>query len=345
AVARGARAYLDFVNARGGVHGRTIAYSVVDDGGDPAATLGAVQRLVEQEGVFAVFNSVGTEHSLAVRDYLTAAKVPQLFVASGATTFGRDHKRYPWTIGFRPSYRAEGWIYGRYLARTRPGATVGVLFRNDVDGKELLAGLRRGIAGSRARVVAPQPVEPDAVDVEPQLLRSQAAGADALALFVTSAQAAEAAASASALGWQPPIVLGSGASETGMPAPEGSVSIAYLKSPTDVRWRGDPALRLYRSIMTRYAKGASQRDLRHVYGMAVAYELVRVLKAAGPRPTRGAVLAQTRKLSDASNPFLLPGVVVRTSAADRFPVEQVQLQRWTNGRWQRFGGLWSHHPA
>ena len=152
-VARGANAYFKYVNSRGGVNGRTITYKAVDDGSDPAQAVQATQQLVEQDKVFAIFNSLGTEHNLATRDYLNAAKVPQLFVASGATTFGRDFKQYPWTIGFQPSYRAEGWIYGTYLARTKPGAKVGVLLQNDDFGKDLLAGLRQGIARSKVKVV------------------------------------------------------------------------------------------------------------------------------------------------------------------------------------------------
>ena len=147
-VARGANAYFKYVNSRGGVNGRTIAYKFVDDGYDPARTVQATRQLVEQDKVFAIFNSLGTEHNAAIRDYLNAARVPQLFVASGATTFGRDFKQYPWTIGFQPSYRAEGWIYGKYLARTKPGAKIGVLFQNDDYGKDLMAGRSRG---SRAR--------------------------------------------------------------------------------------------------------------------------------------------------------------------------------------------------
>ena len=159
AVARGANAYFKYVNSRGGVNGRTITYKTVDDAYDPAQTVQATQQLVEQDKVFAIFNSLGTEHNVATRDYLNAARVPQLFVASGATTFGRDYKEYPWTIGFQPSYRAEGWIYGTYLARSKPGAKVGVLFQNDDYGKELLAGLRQGIARSKVKVVATQPFE------------------------------------------------------------------------------------------------------------------------------------------------------------------------------------------
>ncbi len=182
-VARGADAYFKYVNARGGVLGRTISYKVVDDAYNPAQSVQATRQLVEQEKVFAVFNSVGTEQNLAVRDYLNTSKVPQLFVASGATTWGRDYARYPYTIGFQPSYQAEGWVYGKYLARTAPGARVAVLFQNDDYGKDLLNGLKKGIQRSAVKVIAAQPYEATAADVGSQMARLKASGADTLAIF------------------------------------------------------------------------------------------------------------------------------------------------------------------
>ena len=281
----------------------------------------ATRQLVEQDKVFAIFNSLGTEHNVATRDYLNAAKVPQLFVASGATTFGRDYKRYPWTIGFQPSYRAEGWIYGQYLARTKPGAKVGVLFQNDDYGKDLLAGLKQGIGRSKVKVVAAQPFDVTAPDVQSQISQLKASGADVLALFATPRHAIQGYVFANRLGWRPLIVnnavssasnIMTLASEGGSnKAVENSVSIVFLKDPTDAKWRNDAAMKLYRSIMSRYAKGANQKDVYHVYGMAAAYEFVQVLKAAGKNPTRASVMAQTRKLNDPSNPFLLPGMTSR----------------------------------
>ncbi|MEO5575747.1 MAG: ABC transporter substrate-binding protein [Gaiellaceae bacterium] len=354
-VARGAAAYFRYVNARGGVNGRTIRYAFVDDGADPARTEQATRQLVEQDGVFAIFNSLGSEHNLAIRNYLNAAKVPQLFVASGATTFGRDYTTYPSTIGFQPSHRAEGWIYGSYLARARPGGKVGVLFQNDDFGKELLAGLKQGLARSAVRIVAVQPYDVTAPDVQSQISRLKASGADVLALFATPRNAIQSYAFANRLGWRPLIVNNAAssaakvmtlASEGGTNrAVENSVSIVFVKDPTDAKWRSDAAMKLYRSIMSRFAKGANQRDVDHVHGMAVAYQLAKVLKAAGRNPTRASVLAQTRKLNDPSNPFLLPGLTVETSATDRFPIEQALLQRWSEGSWRSFGGLWSSKPA
>jgi len=354
-VARGANAYFKFANARGGVHGRTIVYKIVDDAYNPVQTVQATKQLVEQDKVFAIFNSLGTEHNEAIRPYLNQAKVPHLFVASGATTFGHDYEQYPWTIGFQPSYRAEGWIYGKYLARAKPGAKIGVLLQNDAYGKDLLAGLKQGIARSKVRVVAAEPYEVTATDVQSQVAKLKSSGANVLALFATPRFAIQGYVFANRLAWRPLIINNavSSASNIMTLASEGntnksvesSISIVFLKDPTDAKWRTDPAVKLYRSIMARHAKGANMKDVYHVYGMAVAYETVKVLKAAGKNPTRAAVIAQTRKLNDASNPFLLPGLTIKTSAIERFPIEQALLQRWSKGSWKSFGGLWGYRAG
>jgi branched-chain amino acid transport system substrate-binding protein len=354
-VARGADAYFKYVNDRGGVNGRSITYKVVDDAYNPSQTVTATRQLVEQDKVFAIFNSLGTEHNVATRAYLNANKVPQLFVASGATTFGRDYKQYPWTIGFQPSYRAEGWIYGKYLARSKPGAKVAVLLQNDDYGKDLMAGLKQGIARSKVKVVAAQPYEVTATDVQAQVAKLKASGADVLALFATPRFAIQSYVFANRLGWRPLIINNAVSSASNVmtlaseggsnKAVENSISIVFLKDPTDAKWRNDPAIKLYRTVMARYAKGANVKDVYHVYGMAAAHEAVRVLKAAGKTPTRAAVMTQARQLTDASNPFLLPGIAIKTTATDRFPIEQSLLQRWSKGSWQSFGGLWGYRAS
>ena len=354
-VARGAEAYFEYINARGGVNGRTIDYTSVDDADDPAQTLEATRQLVEEDRVFAIVNSVGTAHNLATRDYLNRLRVPQLFVSSGAATFGRDHRRYPYAIGFQPSHRAEGWIYGAYLARAKPEAKVGVLFQNDELGKELIAGLRQGIARSKVKLVALQAYEVTDADVEAQIVRLRASGANALALFATPTFAVQAYTVANRLAWRPLIVVSAAASASRVMASAaagganrsvaGSISISYLKDPVDSRWRTDAGMKLYRTVLARYASGANPGDLGHAFGMAVAYETVRLVKAAGKTPTRAAVAAQLLRLSDASNPFLLPGITIATRPSERFPIEQARLQRWSRGSWRSFGGLWSHRAG
>jgi branched-chain amino acid transport system substrate-binding protein len=354
-VARGADAYFRYVNARGGVLGRTISYKVVDDAYNPAQTVQATRQLVEQEKVFAVFNSVGTEQGLAVRDYLNTAKVPQLFVASGATTWGRDYTQYPYTIGFQPSYQAEGWVYGKYLARTAPGARVAVLFQNDDYGKDLLGGLKKGLQRSAAKVIAAQPYEATAPDVASQMARLKASGADTLAIFATPKFAVQAFALANKLGWKPKRVINNAvssasnvmerAAEGGNKVVNGALSIVFLKDPTDPQWSSDAAMKLYAQIMKKYAPGANADDVYHVYGMAVAWTAVEALKKAGKDLSRASLLKAVDALNAPGNPFLLPGIAVKTAGDDHFPVEQMVLQRWQKGSWRSFGGLWGYRAS
>jgi branched-chain amino acid transport system substrate-binding protein len=349
-VARGARAYFDSVNAKGGVAKRKFRYEIVDDAYNPAQTIQATRQLVEQEGVFAIFNSLGTEHNLAVREYLNQRRVPQLFVASGATTWGADAARYPWTIGFQPSYQAEGLIYGRYLARTVKQARIGVLFQNDDYGKDLLVGLKRGLVRSGSRVVAALPYEVTAVDVGSQVARLKASRANVLAIFATPKFAIQAYVFANRLGWRPLVVNNTVSAASNVMALaseggrnrslEGSLTLNFLKDPTNPLFRNDPAMRRYRTLMARYAKGANAADVYHVYGMAVAYETVSLFERMGARPTRAKLMAAARSITSPANPFLLPGVSIRTGKGDGFPIQQVQLQRWKKGRWVPFGGLW-----
>jgi len=350
-VARGAKAYFDSVNATGGAAKRKIEYKIVDDGYNPAQTVQAVRRLVEQDDVFAVFNTLGTEHNLAIRPYLNQNKVPQLFVASGATTWGRDAAEFPWTIGFQPSYQAEGLVYGQYIAKTKKGAKIAVLFQNDSYGKDLLVGLKAGLGRSSSKVIAAEPYEVTAPDVGSQIAKLKASGANVLAIFATPTFAIQAYVFANRLGWRP-LVINNGvsgtanimliASEGGKnKVVEGTITSSILKDPTDPRWKNDPGMRRYRSILAKYANGANVNDIYHVYGMAAAFETVGLFKRLGANATRARLMVLARSVTSAGNPFLLPGISVKTGKGDNFPIQQGQLQRWTKGRWVPFGGLWT----
>ncbi len=350
-VARGAKAYLDAVNAQGGVAKRKIEYKTVDDAYNPAQSVLVTRQLVEQEKVFAIFNSLGTEQNLAVRDYLNQMRVPQLFAASGATTFGRDTAQYPWTIGFQPSYQAEGWVYGQYVAKTMKKARIAVLVQNDDYGKDLLGGLKRGLARSGSKVIAAQTYNVTDPEVQSQIAKLKSSGANVFAVFATPKFAIQSIVFANRLRWRPRVIMNSvsGASNIMLLASEGgknktingTVTLNFLKDPTDPQWKSDAGIRRYRSIMSRYAKGANQSDVFHVYGMAVAYETVALLKRLGANPTRARLMAAARTMKQPANPFLLPGISVRTGKGDSFPIQQGQLQRWANGRWVPFGALWT----
>jgi branched-chain amino acid transport system substrate-binding protein len=336
AVARGLRAYLEHVNARGGVAGRRLEL-VVREAADPEDARDAARELVESDGVFAVVSPVGTEEALAARSFLGARGVPQLFVGSGASAFASGR----WSIGFGPSAAGEGAVYGRYVARTLGGAKVGVLLRSgDVDGVELVAGLRRGLARSRAVLVDVEQYEEGEADLRPRLTALRDAGATVLAVFAEPENASSALAAARRMGWRPRVLV-SAESTSARGVPAGAVTLGFLKDPADPTWSSDPGLRLYRSILARYERGAAVRDLRHVHGIAVGLETVALLRRLGASPTRAGLIAAARSITSPGNPFLLPGVVVRTSRRDALPVEQGRLARRGSGRWRPFGGLWS----
>jgi branched-chain amino acid transport system substrate-binding protein len=347
-VAKGAAAYFRWVNAHGGVNKRKIKYVYKDDGYDPSKTADKTRELVQQDKVFAIFNSLGTEQNLATRAYLNALKIPQLFVASGATTFGKDYKQYPWTIAYQPNYRAEGTIYGRYLAKTNPKARIGVLYQNDDYGKDLLAGLRNGLGKKAKLIKSKQSYDVTDSDVRSQIARLKAAKVNTLMVFATPLFAIQSYVYAHKLAWRPKVfvnavssaanVMGIARAGAGKKQTEGSISIVFLKDPTDPKWNKDPGTKLYRSIMKKY-KGGNPNDVYAVYGMSVAHTFVAALKKAGKNPTRASIMRAATSLNVKNDPFLLPGMTVHTSKADHFPLDQAKLQRYHNGRWVSFGGL------
>ena len=353
-VARGAEAYFKYVNARGGVNGRKINYKYLDDGYIPSNTVQQTRQLVQQDRVFAIYNSLGTEHNLAIRDYLNSVRVPQIFVASGARTFGKDYRKYPWTIGYQPSYYGEAQIYGKWIVKNRPRARIAILYQNDDYGKELIAGLRKGLGRMSRRIIAQQGYEVTETDVQSQIARLKSSGANTFMVFATPRYAIQSFIYANRLGWKPQIFVNSVSSASNImeiasdaghnKRVNGTIAIQFLKDPTDsTRWAGDAGMKLYRQIMKRYVSRGNANDVYHVYAMASAHSFVTALRMAGNNPTRSSLVAALARLSS-KNPFTIPGVRIKTGRADRFPIEQVQLQRWSvnrrgDGRWVRFGPL------
>jgi branched-chain amino acid transport system substrate-binding protein len=344
----GARAYFDHVNARGGVHGRKITFRTYDDAYNPAQTVQLTRRLVEQDGVFAIFSSVGTANNLAIRDYLNARKVPQLFAGDGSQQIGRSFKRYPWTMGFLMSYRGEGDVYGRNLVQTRPRARVAVLYENTDLGRDMLTGLTRAIAGKGPKIVASESYELTGADVSSQLARLKASGADTLMLFATPKFFIQAVVATHKLAWKPRLYIASVSIEPGimaiarLNAPEltrGALSIAFVKNPNDPVWKRDKAVALYRSIMRKHHPTGRVSDVYHWYGMTVAWTMVETLRKAGRNLTRAGLLRAAQSLNLAGNPFLLPGIRLKTSRTDYRPLEDVYLYRYDNKEWVKASGL------
>jgi branched-chain amino acid transport system substrate-binding protein len=342
----GATAYFDYVNAHGGINGRKIVFKVEDDQYNPANTVSLTQKLVEQEGVFAIFDSIGTEQALAVRDYLNARKVPQLFVGSGAAAIGAERAKYPWTIGLLPSFTGEGLIYGRVIAKNAPGAKIAVLYENDEYGDELLAGLKRGLGPHAKQIVATQSYSVLDTSVVPQVQSLQASGADTFVIFALPKQAIQAFVAAYNLGWKPteyvtsvsidPAVMQIVHLNSDKSVGVGATSTGFLHDPTNPTQTKSAGVKLYLEIMKRYLPSEDPKAVAHIYGMMAAYAMVDALKHAGKNPTRASLLRAAQHLN-ATNPFLLPGLRLTTTPQDYFPIGRTYLVRYLHGFWNVLG--------
>ena len=348
-VAKGAEAYFKYQNSRGGVNGRKINYEYVDDQYLPSETVRQTRILVQDKDVFAIFNSLGTEHNEAIRPYLNEMKVPQIFAATGATTFGRDYRQYPWTIAYQPTYIAEGAMYGNYIRRTMPKAKIAVLYQDDSYGADLIKGLQRGLGPRAGNIVAKVGYSATDDNVQSQVARLRGSKAGILMLFTTPKFTIQAYQYVNGLGWKPKIFVNAVSSASNVMVisssrgqnkrVEGSISIVFLKDPNDPKWNRDPGVLLYRKIMRKYAKGGNIRDVYNLYGMSAAFTFVDALKHAGKNPTRRSIMNAASHLNERNNPFLLPRMVIKTTSTERFPIDQARLQRWHNGKWISFGGL------
>jgi branched-chain amino acid transport system substrate-binding protein len=352
-VGPGANAYFKYVNAHGGVFGRKIRYLWRDDGYDPSRTIDETRELVQQDKVFAIFNTVGTEHNVAIRGYLNAVKVPQIFGGTGASVIAHGHKRYPWTIGYLPSFEGEGAIYGRYLVKHRPKARIAVLYENSDYGKDLLRGLQRGLGKRASRVVARQSYEVTDTDVNSQIAKLRRSKADTFMLFALPYQTIQSFVYAYKLKWRPqffvsavsvePSIMAVARQGTNGKETNNALSVAFVKDPTSPAWRKDKAVALYKSIMKRYFPGGRVSDVYNWYGMTVAFSLVDALKHAGRNPTRDSLRRAMTHMDERNNPFLLPGVAVKTSPTNYFPISKARMIGYRKNLWVLFGPLVKAH--
>jgi branched-chain amino acid transport system substrate-binding protein len=343
----GAQAYFKYVNDHGGVRGRKIDYRIVDDGYDPSRTVQATRKLIQQDKVFAMINMIGTEQNLAVRPFLNAAKVPQLFAGTGSRKIGLEHAKYKWTMGYLASFFAEGRLYGQHLVKTKPGSKVAVLYEASDYGRDLLAGLRAGI-GRKASVVATQTYEVTDTDLSSQIVQLKRSGAGVLMVFALPKQTIGGLLAVSRLDWSPttyvsavsvdPAVMRIVQATAGKQAGENALTLHWMKDASNPANAKDPAIRLYRTIMRKYLPGRSPDEVVHLYGMAVAYSFVQALKASGANPTRDSLLRAVTHM-DHQVPFMVKGIKVHTSPNDYFPVSKVRFLRYQRGYWRQFGGL------
>ena len=339
-------AYFNKINAEGGINGRKINFISYDDGYSPPKAVEQARKLVESDEVLVVFNPLGTPSNSAIQKYLNAKKVPQLFVATGATKWD-DPKHFPWTIGWQPNYQGEGRIYAGYILKERPNGKVGVLYQNDDFGKDYLKGVRDGL-GDKAKVMFAVEASYETTDptVDSLIVSMKAAGCDAFVNTAIPKFAAQAIRKAAELDWKPLHIVSSvGNSVATVLKPAGLenskdlISDFYLKDPTDPQWKDDEGYKWWLGLMEKYYPEGDKTDVFNVYGPSVAATTVQVLKMCGEQLTRENVMKQAASLHDFTVPMLLPGIKINTSPTDFAPVKQVQMGRFNGERWQLFGEL------
>ena len=336
-------AYFKKVNAEGGINGRQVKFITLDDGYNPARTVEQTRKLVEQEEVLLLFNTLGTPPNTAIHKYMNQKKVPQLFVATGATLWG-DPKNFPWTMGWQPNYQAEGKIYAAHILETKPNAKIGILMQNDDYGRDYLKGFLDGL-GDKAKAMVVKQVTYEVTDptVDSQMVELKGSGADTFFNITTPKFAAQAIKKAAEIGWKPVHYLNSvsnaaGAVMTTAGAENGVgvISAFYLKDPTDPQWQNSAEYKEWLSWMQKYFPGGDLKDNLNVFGYTVAQTLVEVLKKSGDTLTRENIMKQAANL-DLTLPMLLPGVNIKTGPDDFFPIEREQLARWDGKTWVLFG--------
>jgi len=335
-------AYFNKLNDEGGINGRKINFISYDDGYSPPKTVEQARKLVESDEVLLIFNSLGTPTNTAIQKYMNAKKVPQLFVATGATKWN-DPKSFPWTMGWQPNYQAEGHIYAQYLLKVRPEASIGILYQNDDYGKDYVKGLKDGLNG-KMKIVAEVPYETSEPTIDSQIVSLKNSGADVFYDVTTPKFAAQAIKKAAEMNWKPLHLLNNVSNSVGgvlRPAgfdnATGLLTTLYAKSPSDPSWKDDAAFKEWTAFMDKYYPDGDKTNDNTVYGYLVAQTLVQVLKQCGDDLSRENVMKQAANLKDLSLGMLLPGVVINTSPTDFAPLEQQQLARFNGERWERFG--------
>ena len=358
----GIETYFNYINARRGpdrkrgVFGRQIVFKHYDDGYNPANTIQLTRRLVEQDKVFATVGQLGTEPNIAVRPYLNQRKVPQVLVATGASYWGTQYREFPWTIGFQPDYIAEGRLYGLHMKANQAGKKIAILYQNDDYGKDYLYGLRSALGKSYAdaNIVAQEAYETTAPTVQSQMAKIKASGAPVFVILGLPGFTIQAYLFGKTLGYKPDQIYLNSVSATaaflniavaraGADYVNGSLSMTYLKDPSNPAQASDAAMQEYRRIMGKYAPSANASNQLYMYGFALADTFVQAMYKAGKNPTRVGLMNALLSLNS-TNRFLIPGAVLKTSRTDHFVVSQMRLQRFNNGVWSPVGPLVEGRP-
>jgi ABC-type branched-subunit amino acid transport system substrate-binding protein len=339
AIGKSMDAYFKKINAEGGINGRQIKFITLDDGYNPSRTVEQIRKLVEEEEVLATVGVLGTPPNSAIHKYMNQKKMPQLFVATGATKWG-DPKNFPWTMGWQPNYQGESKIYAQHLLESKPNAKIGILYQNDDYGKDYLKGFLDGL-GDKAKTMIVKQLTYEVTDptIDSQMVELKASGADVFFNITTPKFAAQAIKKAAEIGWKPQHYLNNVSNSVGavmVPAGAengvGILSVFYLKDPTDSQWANTPEFKEWLTFMQKHMPGSDLKDLNYVFGYTMAQGVVQVLKQAGDNLTRENVMRQAANI-DMNLPMLLPGVNVKTTPDDFYPIERGQLARWDGKTW------------
>ena len=339
------QAYFKKINDEGGINGAKINLISLDDGYSPPKTVEQVRKLVEQDEVDALFQTLGTPSNTAIHKYVNAKKVPHLFVATGATKWN-DPKNYPWTFGFNLAYQTEGEIYAKYILKNRPNAKIAILYQNDDYGKDVVAGLDNVLKGDKAKmIVAKATYEVTDATVDSQILTLKASGADTMINVCTPKFSAQAIRRVYDSGWRPPlhIVNNVGASvgsvlvPAGLEKSEGIITVQYYKDESDPTWKNDPAMLEWRGFMGKFYTDGNVNDASNVYAYITAQLMTQVLKQCNGNYSRDNIRKQAESLKDWKSGLLLPGIVANTSPTDHGPIDQAQLAKWDGKKWVLFG--------
>jgi branched-chain amino acid transport system substrate-binding protein len=338
-------AYFKKINAEGGINGRKINFISYDDGYSPPKAVEQARKLVESDEVLLIFNPLGTPSNSAIEKYMNAKKVPQLFVATGATKWN-DPKDFPWTMGWQPSYQSEAHIYAKYLMKEKPDGKIAVLYQNDDFGKDYLKGLKDGLGAKTSMIVAEESYETSEPSIDDHIVKLKASGADVFINISTPKFAAQAIKKIAELGWKPlHIVSNVSASVGGVIKPagyenaQGILSAAYAKDGADPQWDSDPGMKKFFAFLEKYYPDANRIDGSTVYGYGAAQTMVKVLEMCGDDLTRENVMKQAASLNDFTPDTLLPGVKINTSPTDFAPIEQLQMMRFKGEKWDLFGDI------
>jgi len=339
-------AYFRMLNDQGGVNGRKITFISYDDAYSPPKTVEQTRRLVEEDGVLLMLNPLGTPTNSAIQHYLNQKKVPQLFVATGATKWD-DPKHFPWTIGWQPNYQSEGRAYAAYILEHKPEGKIGVLYQNDDFGKDYLKGVRDGLGDkAKSMIVVAASYETTDPTVDSQIIGMKSAGADVFVNNAIPKFAAQSIRKAAELEWKPLHILSSiGNSVAATLKPAGLenakdlVSDFYLKDPTDPQWKDDPGYKDWVAFMDKYYPEGDKTDAGNVVGPCFAQTFVQVLKQCGDDLTRENIMKEAANLHDFTVPMLLPGIKINTSPTDFAPIKQIQMGSFDGERWRLFGPL------